>query len=563
MNETNVRNEILTAIDSVGSVTMESSLEVLFSLADAYEKSVMITEHCTSDDLDAFSIFQEADQAPTAEASKPAENAQAAAQPQQSQGTTVKTGEVPKEATRPEVKKTENAPQQGEKERKGFLWFIPNLLRKIWQFLKDTWNGVIVPKAQDVAATVSEKTKDIFEQVEDKDESWIKEHAKELGIAAGGTAMASLLAYVSYCKKDDIKEIIQSAFSKIALVFKAVKTAPKVQFSPTGVTTDLEISKIPGILGKIKTIYTKSLGAVKDLKDKGVKNKEAFTAVINAVTSMTDVNSEDCRLIGDAKKMTYESFLDGLNECVEGIKATGIPEEELPKDDGKAPDLKPEDETDVKNMDSKTSIVSRVVTAISTAVKAMIKKVKKLLDLRKKVTDDANNEQNGTTGEAGENSEGEAGAGENAGEANTEGEAAPPEGGETDTGETGASEGEAQEENAAPSTTTFTKGSALSPQELLDLAESKIPDISARYTVSNDGRFIKKKNKKQPTVLTGLEKLGIPGVSQAVLNGKTGKYVLEYSEEEVDGAENIFAESAVEEEELTAEQVAINNHWYR
>ena len=575
MNKTsNVSNEILNSIDNMNTVTLESSLDVLFSLADAYEKSVMITEYSTSEDLGVFSIFQEADQPPKAEEAKPAEGAQA-----QQQNTTVKTGTVPADATRPEVKKT-NTPQNPteEKQRKGILWFIPNLLRKIWQFLKDTWNGVIVPKAQDVAATVSETTKSIFEQVEDKDESWIKEHAKELGIAAGGTAMASLLAYVSYCKKDNLKEIIQSAFGKIQLVFKAIKTAPRINFSPTGVTTDFDMSKVPGLLGKIKTVYNNSMKAVKDLKEKGVGNKEAFSSVISTVTAMTDVNSEDCRLIGEAKKMTYESFLDGLNECIEGVKNTGVPEEEIPKDDGNTPDIKPEDEKDMKNADSKTSLISRALTGLSEFFKAVADKVKNLLKLRKKVTDDTDAEKNGAAGEAGEGTgenagenaseagegttppEGEVGAGENASEAN-EGEA----------GEVVASEGEgeaappageaSEEESAAPPTTTFSKGSALSADELLNLAASKIPDVSARYAVS-DGHIIKKRNKKKPTVLSGLEKLGIPDVSQAVYNGKTGKYILEYSEEEVDDAEDIFAESAVEEE-LTDEQIAINNHWYR
>ena len=564
MNKTsNVSNEILNSIDNMNTVTLESSLDVLFSLADAYEKSVMITEYSTSEDLGVFSIFQEADQPPKAEEAKPAEGAQA-----QQQNTTVKTGTVPADATRPEVKKT-NTPQNPaeEKQRKGILWFIPNLLRKIWQFLKDTWNGVIVPKAQDVAATVSETTKNIFEQVEDKDESWIKEHAKELGIAAGGTAMASLLAYVGYCKKDNLKEIIQTAFSKIQLVFKAIKTAPRISFSPTGVTTDFDMSKLPGLLGKIKTVYSNSMKAVKDLKEKGVGNKEAFSSVISTVTAMTDVNSEDCRLIGEAKKMTYESFLDGLNECIEGVKNTGVPEEEIPKDDGNTPDIKPEDEKDMKNADSKTSLISRALTGLSEFFKAVADKVKNLLKLRKKVTDDADAEKNGTAG-AGEAGEG---TGENAGEGtgeNTEGEAGegttPPEGeagaGEN-AGEVNEGEGEAAppETPAAPPTTTLTKGSELTADELYNLLAQKAPDIVRAVSVGNNGylHHDKKGNDLSSFKIGGL---GIKGVDRA--SYKNGKYVLEYAEDGMDDAEDIFAESAVEEE-LTDEQIAINNHWYR
>ncbi len=117
MNETNVRNEILDSIDRVNHITLESSLDVLFSLGTAYEKAAMITEYAsTPDELSMFSIFQEAD-TPTQD------NATTEAKPAENTSTTVSSDEKAPAANAEAKKKS------------GILWFIPNLIKKLFQFL--------------------------------------------------------------------------------------------------------------------------------------------------------------------------------------------------------------------------------------------------------------------------------------------------------------------------------------------------------------------------------------------------------------------------------------------
>ena len=170
MNETNVRNEILDSIDRVESLTMESSLDVLFSLGAAYEKSAMIMEYVSDpNDLNMFSIFQEADE-------KPGENANGT----ESTGTTVTAND--------------NAPAaNAEAQKKGIfskIWgFIKTLFSNIGRFIKNCWNGVAIPTAE----AVSDTTKEVVNKIAGKDESWIKTHWKEFIKTNIGIDLAEML----------------------------------------------------------------------------------------------------------------------------------------------------------------------------------------------------------------------------------------------------------------------------------------------------------------------------------------------------------------------------------
>ena len=55
----NINNEILSAIDKIETVTMESEMNVLTAMCDAYEKSAIILENYEGDDVSCFDIFQE------------------------------------------------------------------------------------------------------------------------------------------------------------------------------------------------------------------------------------------------------------------------------------------------------------------------------------------------------------------------------------------------------------------------------------------------------------------------------------------------------------------------
>lgn len=176
MNEINVRNEILGSIDNVNDVTMESTLDVMGSLALAYDKAAMITEYSNAEDLSMFSIFQEA-----------------------------------------EVAEAKKEPGLGMK----ILMFIPNILKKIWEFLKQAWNGEIVPtakKAAKEAESLSDKFKGLFNKIIGKDESWIREHAKELGIS--GAMLALVLGVATWFNKDNLKKLFTEFIQGISGFFK-------------------------------------------------------------------------------------------------------------------------------------------------------------------------------------------------------------------------------------------------------------------------------------------------------------------------------------------------------
>ena len=55
----NINNEILSAIDSIETATMEAEMNVMESLIDAYNKSVIILENYEGEDIDSFDVFQE------------------------------------------------------------------------------------------------------------------------------------------------------------------------------------------------------------------------------------------------------------------------------------------------------------------------------------------------------------------------------------------------------------------------------------------------------------------------------------------------------------------------
>lgn len=58
-NDTTLIDEVFSSIDEMDSITMESSLEVMNSLLESYDKALTIMENYEGDDLEAFSVYQE------------------------------------------------------------------------------------------------------------------------------------------------------------------------------------------------------------------------------------------------------------------------------------------------------------------------------------------------------------------------------------------------------------------------------------------------------------------------------------------------------------------------
>lgn len=126
-NNTNLVDEILSSIDMMDSITMESSLDVMGSLLDSYDKILTIQENYEGDvdDLETImeSFYQE--------------------------------GEIMDEV------------KEKNKDRNIFmkiLMFIPTLLQAIWHSIKKAWDG---GEAAKTASSAADKVKDMASDAKD------------------------------------------------------------------------------------------------------------------------------------------------------------------------------------------------------------------------------------------------------------------------------------------------------------------------------------------------------------------------------------------------------------
>jgi len=55
-----VRDDIMQSLENIENITIESEMNVIQAMADSYQKSLTILENYNGDDVDSFSIFQEA-----------------------------------------------------------------------------------------------------------------------------------------------------------------------------------------------------------------------------------------------------------------------------------------------------------------------------------------------------------------------------------------------------------------------------------------------------------------------------------------------------------------------
>ena len=511
MNETNVRNEILDSIDRVDHITLESSLDVLFSLGTAYEKSAMIMEYAsTPDELSMFSIFQEADtptQDNAAAEAKPAEN-NAEAKPAENTSTTVSSDDKAPAANAEAKKKS------------GILWFIPNLLKKLWQFLKDAWNGVIVPKAEQV----SEEAQNVFDKIAGKDESWVKEHAVELGLS--GAALSAVLAFIAVTRREEITQKLAEWFSKIRVFFKSIKVAPKINFDTDSVKTNLNLEKAPNLFQKIGIVYSDSLKAINTLKDKNAADPvKTITDCLNAVNSVSTLSDESIGplITEEDKAFTYDDFSSKLSACVESLKSDLLPKEENVSNPSASDGSNLNDESTKKAtaLDAVINALTKAAVATVGFFKWLVSPITKMIENRKNAAAAIDNKSEGT-GEAGENAE----AG-------------------TSTEETAPAT-----ENAGEAATEEKKG--YTAQEL----NSMLPEGNAPLKVDSDGLILSKSGIPIRTPFT------LPGGQMKVkLNPDDNKYyVAESAETDIDEEELMFVESY--EEELSDADIEVNNHWY-
>ena len=192
MNNTSTRTEILEALENINSVTMESSLDVMFKIGESYDKAAVILENYNGSDLSSFAIFQEADG---------------------EEGSAVQSGKPEGENTAEAKKKDKDNKDQSVFMK--ILLFIPNVFKKLWQFIKDAWNGVIVPKAGEITGDVADKLSEISEKMskteEEENEGTIKKILIGLGITgAAAAAIAAVIMGVIVVLRSSIKKKLEA-----------------------------------------------------------------------------------------------------------------------------------------------------------------------------------------------------------------------------------------------------------------------------------------------------------------------------------------------------------------
>lgn len=320
MANTITRNEILDSIDRVGSITMESSLDVLFSVADSYDKAAMIMENYNGDDLDMFSIFQEAEEA-TSNESKSSEEAKPEGEGQSS---AVQQGD-PSGQTTADAKKKEDTVLYK------IIHFIPRLFQKIWQFIKDTWNGVIVPESKTVVTTVSDKTAEIFDKIAGKDEAWLKKYGPALGLSAG--AIGLLGGVLGFLNREKIKNWVTEWHNSVKALFMRMSATPKLAFENGSITTNIKLSGLKDTITKCSDISKRITFATDKLAQSGctaAEGKKILNEIIRDYESYKNAAEQDPFIVdgtpyADAVRSNQE-LVDELFFLVDYFKKVEVPQ---------------------------------------------------------------------------------------------------------------------------------------------------------------------------------------------------------------------------------------------
>lgn len=377
-NNTNTRDEVLSSIDSLNSVVMEAQLEILLSLTESADKAVMLMENYSGDDLDMFAIFQEAEES------------------------AVQQGD-PEASNSADAKKKKN-----DSFFMKVLMFIPNVLRKLWQFIKDSWNGVIVPKADEVTSEVSDKTSELLDKIAGKDESWIKEHAKELGI--GGGALALVLGIVGIINRDKLMNILTDWHTAIKALYVGAITAPSIAFQNGSIVTNI---KFEGLTNTVKKYMEASGSLTKLLKaiaSKGVSVSEAKKQ-INEITanieSYQQAYQQDPFINGTPEKVTGDELIAAINNIANMLKDPPVDNSNF--DASKIEfEVKPEDatytadvntiKTKVTEAGKKLNPITRFIQATSNAVQGILGWLKSLFGKTKELDKELNKNNDAESG---------------------------------------------------------------------------------------------------------------------------------------------------------------------
>lgn len=294
--------DVLSAIDDVTIMEQSSGIDVISSLIDVYDKGYETFSNYEGSSSDAFKIFGE---------SFVMEEDDSAIQ----QGTPDKDANV-----------------QAKKKEDGFFYklihFIPNLLSKLWNLIKNAWNGKVVPAAEQAAEKaggISGKVKDIMDKIRGKEPSWVKEHHKELGI--GASALGAVLAWLAYLKRNDIAVIAKKWFDSIKNFFKQTKDDAKeisIIFETTvsgNLKTNFNIKNIGLLFKKYIPDFFKAVREyLKSTKKKKIEAKQQTEFIQkNIIIDSNDIVGTE---IISEKEINYDSvqYFEFMNAIDDAMK---------------------------------------------------------------------------------------------------------------------------------------------------------------------------------------------------------------------------------------------------
>lgn len=279
-NNVNLVNEILSSIDEVETLTMESSVDVIGSMIDSYDKMFTIQENYTGDDIDDVltSFYQE--------------------------------GQIMDEV---------KAKGANDGTIKKILMFIPRLLAAIVHAIKKAWNG---GKSSKEASSALDKIKDTGSDVKSFIASVLSADSPEkiIGLVVGGITISAATAGIIFGIKKGIFDKLGNAIKAVAAKIKYFTHSKMVTGDvPTTVgessiryTASNDSWTLPVDLDAIAQCYTIPKGAVENLTRISAVSSNSADVYKKYLDEFTKVRKLDI-LSKSGKKYTTEQVKTKLN----------------------------------------------------------------------------------------------------------------------------------------------------------------------------------------------------------------------------------------------------------
>jgi hypothetical protein len=331
----------------MNEVIQESEMSVVCSLLNQFDKGAMILESFTGNpnDLEAFAIYQEADEA-SVQSGDPA-------------------GQVGAEAKKKNVFVK--------------IWeFIKNIFATIGSFISKCWNGVTVPAVE----TVSEKTKEAVDKIAGKDQSWWdanKDSFKEFCKNSFGVDLAEIFIPLG------LGTIIAGAETESLLTtltgvgLTAVGGKIYAALSADSLKTNLKVFGINSLVKIILGLFA------------GIKAGKKANDLLNQWTEGLN-GMEDKTVVGkDIVDVPSEELTKIINDIKDGSTKADIKKEDVDKYIKEGENVDANDTSDDKKLAGLLSKVGKALLAIENFFKSLVNKMKdffaKLAGVEKKVNE--------------------------------------------------------------------------------------------------------------------------------------------------------------------------------